>query len=203
MINGNMIRTINGRDVNTTPSSNEIVASKAGSIDSKSFVMNKDNVENNYNTEQTNKLKEDVDKYMTSFDDYNNQLEEFNKEFDLSTLEIKPLYEGIIIKPYLINPFQQIKKVDGLIVDLGGKAPEYKSHEDGKIHEEDSFIKVGKVYETGAKCAYVKVGDIVMWRKPSETPIPFYRQGFILVNEHSIITIFNSGLTERFNKNDK
>ena len=42
-----------------------------------------------------------------------------------------------------------------------------------------------------------------MWRKPSETPIPFYRQGFVLVNEHSIITIFNSGLTERFNKNDK
>ena len=33
---------------------------------------------------------------------------EINK--DLDKLEIKPLYEGILIKPYAENPFQQIKK---------------------------------------------------------------------------------------------
>jgi len=37
-----------------------------------------------------------------------------------------------------------------------------------------------------------------MWRKPSETPVPFYKQGWVQVNEHSIMTIFNEGLSERF-----
>ena len=39
-----------------------------------------------------------------------------------------------------------------------------------------------------------------MWRKPSETPVPFYKQGYVLVNEHSIMTTVNEGLAERFNK---
>jgi hypothetical protein len=50
----------------------------------------------------------------------------------------------------------------------------------------------------GPAVKYVKDGDIVMWRKPSETPVPFYKQGFVLVNEHSIMTTVNEGLTERF-----
>lgn len=197
-----MIKTINGRDVNLTPTSNEKVSKVIGSEESKSFVVSKDTVENNTVLENITKQKDDVNEYLNDLDSYNEQLESEQKDFDLSTLEMKPLYEGIIIKPYITNPFQRIKKEGGLIVDLGGKSPQYKSHEDGQIHEEEAFIKVGKVIEIGSKCAYTKVGDIVMWRKPSETMIPFYRQGFVLVNEHSIMAIFNSDLTKRF-ENDK
>lgn len=203
MINGNMIRTINGRDVNTTPSNKEKVASKVSSEEAKSFIVNKDQTIDDLVVEKENEYKEDVNEYLSNLDNYDKQLTDYSKDINLNTLEMKPLYEGIIISPFVVNPFQQIKKVDGLIVDLGGKAPIYKSREDGAMHEEDPFIKVGKVMEIGTKCTYTKVGDIVMWRKPSETVIPFYRKGFVLVNEHSLIAIFNSGLTERFNNNDK
>ena len=37
-----------------------------------------------------------------------------------------------------------------------------------------------------------------MWRKPSETPVPFYKQGLVLVNEHSIMITVNVGLADRF-----
>ena len=200
--NGNMIRTINGRDVNFTPTSNEKVATQVASEESKSFVVSKSSVEENYNTEKQAEHEDKVTEYLESLEEYNNQLVSAQEDFDLTTLEMKPLYEGVVIKPYITNPFQRIKKEGGVIVDLGGKSPIYKSQEDGKLHEEEAFIKVGKVVEVGTKCAYVKIGDIVMWRKPSETMIPFYRQGFVLVNERSLIMIFNSGLTERF-ENDK
>lgn len=203
MNNGDMIRTINGRDVNTTPSSNEKVANVVSAEESKSFIINKDQTIDNLNVEKENKHNEEVNDYLSNLDNYNKQLEDYSKDINLDTLEMKPLYEGIIISPFVVNPFQRVKKVDGLIVDLGGKAPIYKSREDGAMHEEDPFIKVGKVLEVGPKCNYTKVGDIVMWRKPSETMIPFYRKGFVLVNEHSLISIFNSGLTERFNNYDK
>lgn len=200
--NGNMIRTINGRDVNFTPTSNEKVATQVASEESKSFVVSKSSVEENYSTEKQTEHEDKVTEYLESLEEYNNQLVSAQEDFDLTTLEMKPLYEGVVIKPYITNPFQRIKKEGGVIVDLGGKSPIYKSQEDGKLHEEDAFIKVGKVVEVGNKCAYVKIGDIVMWRTPSETMVPFYRQGFVLVNERSLIMIFNSGLTERF-ENDK
>ena len=87
---------------------------------------------------------------------------EINK--DLDKLEIKPLYEGILIKPYAENPFQQIKKEGAIIVDLGGQKPIYKSHEDGEYHEEKQFVKVGLVVEVGPTTRYIKEGDVVMWR---------------------------------------
>jgi hypothetical protein len=40
-----------------------------------------------------------------------------------------------------------------------------------------------------------------MWRKVSETPVPFYKQGLLLVNENSIMCVVNQGLTERFKNN--
>lgn len=198
-----MIRTVNGRDVNLTPTSNEKVSTAISSEEAKSFVVSKNTIENSTILENVTKQNEDVNEYLDNLDSYNEQLASEQEDFDLSTLEMKPLYEGIIIKPYITNPFQRIKKEGGLIVDLGGKSPQYKSHEDGQIHEEEAFIKVGKVVEVGTKCTYTKIGDIVMWRKPSETMIPFYRQGFVLVNEHSLMAIFNSELTKRFENNDK
>lgn len=97
MINGNMIRTINGRDVNTTPSSKEKVASKVSSEESKSFIVNKDQTIDDLVVEKENEHKEEVNEYLSNLDNYNKQLTDYSKDINLDTLEMKPLYEGIVI----------------------------------------------------------------------------------------------------------
>ena len=76
--------------------------------------------------------------------------------------------------------------------------PTYKSNEDGQYHEEESFIRVGLVIDAGPTTKYLKEGDVVMWRRPSEVPVPFFKQNLVLVNEHSIMTAVNQGLNDRF-----
>ena len=141
-----------------------------------------------------------VDEYVEKVDQHASLLDKYRDEVtsDLENLEILPLYEGILIKPFSENPFQRIKKEGNLIVDLGGQRPEYKSNHTGEWEEEESFIHFGVVIAAGPTAKYVKDGDVVMWRKPSETPVPFYKQGFVLVNEHSIMVTVNEGLSERF-----
>ena len=77
--------------------------------------------------------------------------------------------------------------------------PLYKSNETGQIEEEDAYIHVGTVIEVGPDVKYVRQGDAVMWTAPTEIPIPFYKQGLVLVNEQSIMTAVNEGLSARFN----
>ena len=141
-----------------------------------------------------------VDEYIDKLNKHSELLDKYKEEItsDLENLEIMPLYEGILIQPFEENPFQRIKKEGNIIVDLGGQKPTYKSHETGHWEEEEQYIHVGTVIEAGPTAKFIKSGDIVMWRKPSETPVPFYKQGFVLVNEHSIMTTVNEGLTERF-----
>lgn len=155
----------------------------------------------------TDKFNQQVDDYVDKLDKHEKLLTQYAESLadDLNGVEAKPLYEGVLIKPFDENPFQRIKKEGNLIVDTGGLKPIYKANEDGEWHEEESFIREGVVIEVGPTCKFVEVGDIVMWRKPSETPVPFYKQGWVQVNEHSILTTFNTKLTERFNniKNGK
>ena len=148
------------------------------------------------------KFNEKVDEYQEKLDAHAKEVAENQEKFDISKLEIKPLYEGVLIKPFAQNPFQRIKRdaASGLILDTGGLAPIIKHNEDGEFHEEEQFIHVGTVVEVGPSCMYVKEGDIVFWRKPSETPIPFYKQGLIQVNEHSIMTVVNESLQARFDE---
>jgi hypothetical protein len=85
----------------------------------------------------------------------------------------------------------------GIITDLGGMTPQYKSNETGEIEEEQQFIKVGSVIEVGHKCEFLKPGDVVFYTIASETMIPFFRQGFVVVNENRIMAVVNESLTER------
>ena len=146
------------------------------------------------------KFNEKVDEYVAKLDEHEKLLQEYTESLasDLNKLEIKPLYEGVLIKPLAQNPFQKIKREGLIITDTGGLTPEYKSRETGEWEEEESFIHYGVVQEVGPTCKYLKEGDVVMWRKPSETPVPFYKQGLVLVNEHSIMITVNVGLAERF-----
>lgn len=146
------------------------------------------------------KINEKVDEYVAKLEEHEKLLKEYTDSLteDLNQLEIKPLYEGVLIKPLAQNPFQKIKREGLIITDTGGLTPEYKSNETGEWEEEESFIHYGVVQEVGPTCKYLKEGDIVMWRKPSETPVPFYKQGLVLVNEHSIMITVNVKLAERF-----
>jgi threonine dehydrogenase-like Zn-dependent dehydrogenase len=63
--------------------------------------------------------------------------------------------------------------------------------------QEEQFIKVGTVIEVGHKCEFLKPGDIVFYTIASECMVPFFRQGFVVVNENRIIAVVKEKLTER------
>lgn len=198
-----MIERINGIDSTVgIQTQNEKLAKSITGLESGGlqFAVNAQSLEDLAKTEAASKFNNQVDEYVEKLDKHAQLLEQYKELLasDLSKIELKPLYEGILIKPFEENPFQKIKKEGNIIVDLGGQRPVYKSHETGEYEEEEQFIHVGTVIEAGPMAKYIQEGDVVMWRKPSETPIPFYKQGFVLVNEHSIIAVANEGLTERF-----
>jgi hypothetical protein len=74
-----------------------------------------------------------------------------------------------------------------------------KSNETGEYQEEERFIMVGNVLEVGPECKWIAEGDVVMWAKPSEVAVPFFKQGLVIVNENRIIVTVNEGLKKRFN----
>ena len=150
--------------------------------------------------EEQSKFNTQVDEYVDRFNKHGEVLEEYAKKIsdEMSGLEIMPGAAYVLIKPFEQNPFQQIKvSKTGIITDLGGLAPIYKSNETGEIEEEQQVIKVGSVVETGYKCEFVKPGDVVFYSIYTETMVPFFKQGFITVAENRIIAIVNDDLTSR------
>ena len=149
--------------------------------------------------EKKNKFNDQVDAYVDKFEKHNQALADYAKEIskDIDGLEISPMGNYALIKPFDSNPFQQVKVEHGIITDLGGLTPTYKSHEDGQIHEEEQFIRVGTVIDTGWKCEFLKPGDVVFYTIASEAMIPFFKQGFVVVAEPRIMAVVNEKLTER------
>ena len=169
----------NGIEVNLAKTKNVKLAEQTVGLESGAQIFqmgDAPSVEELAKDKAREKFNDQVDEYVEKLNKHQELLDQYKEEFigDLNKLEIAPLYEGILIKPFDENPFQRIKKEGNLIVDLGGQKPQYKSNHTGEWEEEESFIHT------------------------SETPVPFYKQGFVLVNEHSIMTTVNEGLTERF-----
>ena len=164
------------------------------------FIMNGESAENILMREKQSKFNTKVDEYVDKFDKHRQELENYAKTIseDINGLEIMPMFAYALIQPFEKNPFQQIKITEsGLITDLGGMTPEYKSNETGEIEEENQYIKVGTVVEVGHKCEFLKPGDIVFYTIASECMVPFFRQGFVVVNENRIMAVVNEKLTER------
>lgn len=165
------------------------------------FVMNGESASEILNRENQLKFNTAVDDYVDKFEKHNQALEDYAKNLseDMNGLEIMPMFSYALIKPFETNPFQQIKisKNSGIITDLGGLTPTYKSNETGEIEEEEQFIKVGTVIEVGHKCEFLKEGDIVFYTVASECMVPFFKQGFVVVNENRIMAVVNEKLTER------
>ena len=165
----------------------------------KSFTVNGKDANDMLLEEQANKFNESVGKINDKFEKHNKALMEYAKAIshDINGLEIMPGTSYLLIKPFDTNPFQEVKIEGGIITDLGGMTPEYKSNETGEIEQERQFIKVGTVIETGYECKFVKSGDVVFYTIASEIMIPFFRQGFVTVAENRVMAIVNENLTER------
>lgn len=169
----------------------------------KHFVVNGETADVTLAREKQAKFNNRVDEYVEKFDNHAKALEEYSKKVaeTINGLEIMPMFGYVLIQPFEKNPFQQIKITEsGIITDLGGMTPQYKSNETGEIEEEQQFIKVGSVVEVGHKCEFVKPGDVVFYTIASETMVPFFKQGFVAVNENRILAVVNEGLTERRDK---
>lgn len=152
--------------------------------------------------EKKGRFNTKVDEYIDKFEKHNKALESYAEELskDINGLEILPMGSYALIKPFESNPFQRVKVESGIITDLGGYTPTYKSHEDGQIHEEEQFIHVGTVIDTGWKCEFLKAGDVVFYTTASEAMVPFFKQGFVVVAESRIMAVVNEKLTERKNR---
>ena len=166
----------------------------------KHFVVNGETADEILLREKQEKFNTSVNDLEDKFAKHNHLLEEYAESLseDLNGLEILPMGGYALIKPFEQNPFQKIKITkSGLITDLGGFTPTYKSNETGQIEEEQQFIKVGTVVETGYKCEFLKPGDIVFYTIASECMVPFYKLGFVVVSESRIMAVINTELTKR------
>lgn len=167
--------------------------------DGKAFTMNGKKANDILMEEQADKFNEEVSKINNKFEKHNQALMEYAKAIshDINGLEIMPGTSYLLIKPFETNPFQEVKIEGGIITDLGGMTPQYKSNETGEVEQEEQFIKVGTVIETGYECKFVKPGDVVFYTIASQTMVPFFRQGFVTVAENRVMAIVNENLTER------
>ena len=103
------------------------------------FIVNGQTAEDILMREEQALFNNAVDAYVDKFDKHREELENYAKTLseDIGGLEIMPMFAYALIQPFEKNPFQQIKITEsGLITDLGGMTPEYKSNETGEIEEE-------------------------------------------------------------------
>ena len=184
--------------------SNERMARQISGIesDAKHFIVNGETADNTLKREAANRFNSQVDEYVDKFNKHAENIGEYAKSIkeNMHNLEIMPIYNYILVKPYDEKPFQRIvvSKNSGLIVDAGGAKPTYKNNDNGEYEQEENLVHVGTVLEAGKECKYVKEGDVIMWARTSEVPVPFFRQGLVLVNENRVIVTINEGLKERF-----
>ena len=144
-----------------------------------------------------------VNDYVEKFDKHSELLKQYTESIkeNMNSIEIKPMFSRVLVKPFKHNPFQQIKVTNsGLITDLGGMTPTYKSTDTGEWEEERQFIVTGTVIDVGPECKYLAEGDVIFYRVDTAVPVPFFKQGLVSLSENQVISVVNEGLTERFNK---
>lgn len=152
------------------------------------------------------KWNDSVKEIEDKFKDHENALQEAADEYakKLDGVQIYPIANYVIVRPFKENPFQKVKidEKTGLILSTGGLIPEYKRNDSGEFEEAEQVIKTGVVIQAGPECKWIKDGDTIMWAVMSEVVIPFYNFGFRLVNENRAICVINDDLEERFKNKD-
>lgn len=153
--------------------------------------------------------QENARKFNNQVEEYDSKLEENNKTFkeaqdqvtyDINKAEIKPMFSRIIVQPFKVNPFQRVETKGSIIVDAGGYTPHAQINPmTGKYEEQKQFIVTGCVIEVGPDTKYLREGDVIYYRVDTAVPVPFFKQGFISLDEKQVIAVVNEGLSERFN----
>ena len=104
---------INGKEVNLETNKNLELNKVVNGIEGNgtTFVMGKD-IKDLTKAEAISKVNDKVDEYVEKLEKHEELLKKYTEEIgkDLDNLEIKPIYEGVLIKPYDENPFQRIHK---------------------------------------------------------------------------------------------
>ena len=195
-----------GKNVRLELTESEKIAQSIVGLESEGIRMNmadNQSIEEMIDREKAVKFNDQVDKYIEKFDKHANILKEYAESFNenMNSIEIKPMFARILVKPFEQNPFQKIKRSDsGIIIDIGGMAPTYKNSDTGEWEEEKQFIVTGTVVDCGPDVKYLNQGDVVFYRVDTSVPVPFFRQGLVSLAENQIIAVVNEGLTDRFNE---
>ena len=191
------------KDVRLYSTENEKIAREMLGADSNftSVNMKENSIDSLVKKEKARKFNSEVEKY-------NEKLEQNNKDFkesqdkvnyDINKAEIKPMFTRVLVQPFKVNPFQQMKVEKGLIIDTGGYTPHAQFNEQsGRYEEQKQFIVTGCVIEVGPEVKYLKEGDVIYYRVDTAVPVPFFKQGFVSLAENQIIAVVNEGLQERF-----
>jgi hypothetical protein len=189
-------------------SEKEKIARMVSGVDTDSTFMGVDDrsLDKMIDNAERQKWNDSVKEIEDKFKDHENALQEAADEYakKLDGVQIYPIANYVIVRPFKENPFQKVKidEKTGLILSTGGLIPEYKRNDSGEYEEAEQVIKTGVVIQAGPECKWLKDGDTIMWSVMSEVVIPFYNFGFRLVNENRAICVINDDLEERFKKKD-
>lgn len=122
-------------------------------------------------------------------------------EEKLKSLEIMPLTNYILARPFNKNPYVALKMKGNIVLE--GYNGNFLNPDTGETDQEEQMIVVGTVIEVGPECKYVREGDDIFYTKNSLVPVPFFGKGFQLINENRVVVAINTGLKERFGMTDK
>lgn len=169
--------------------------------DGTSFHMGEARIEDLFEREKARKFNNQVDDYADRLEKHVEDLKESSENLgNIENIEIKPMFNRILIIPFKQNPFQRIKIENGIITDMGGLAPEFKNMDNGRIEQMEQMIITGAVQEVGPEVKYIVPGDVIMYRKETAMPVPFFKQGLMCIAETQVIAVVNEGLGARFNE---
>lgn len=192
------------KDVRLKMTENEKIALNAlgTDVDRDMINMSENTIDNLIQQENTNKFNNQVDQYIEKLEENNKNFKESSDKvaYDINKAEIKPMFSRIIVQPFKVNPFQKMETKGRLIVDTGGYTPHLqKNPMTGKYEEQQQFILTGCVIEIGPDTKYLREGDVIYYRVDTAVPVPFFKQGFVSLDEKQVIAVVNENLTERFN----
>lgn len=169
--------------------------------DGTSFHMGEARIEDLFEREKARKFNNQVDDYADRLEKHVEGLKESSENLgNIENIEIKPMFNRVLITPFKQNPFQRIKIENGIITDMGGLAPEFKNMDNGRIEQMEQMIITGAVQEVGPEVKYIVPGDVIMYRKETAMPVPFFKQGLMCIAETQVIAVVNEGLESRFNE---
>lgn len=192
------------KNVRIKETDNESIARVVSEVnDFKAFNMQENSIDALLEKEKAAKFNAEVEKANEQFEAKGKDFEESKEkiDYDITKAEIKPMFSRVLLQPFKVNPFQKMEVKNGIIVDAGGYSPRTDFNPvTGKYEEMPEFMSTGCVIETGPDVKYLKEGDCVFYRRDTAVPVPFFKGGFVSLDEKQIVAVVNEGLQERFNK---